>query len=216
MDTDALCLHECEIIGEGGTFWPSPTFMVTARDREEEPIVAKSCTGCWSQVGAGSHGVRVLRALPLPADAVLRYTQSRASCLLHSSPLPYGFPVAHSGCSGWVRVYVRSPNSGMLPACMSAHLPACLQILKRINATITQRIAAGENLPPPPRTAIAGPEYFGLNDLSTIVRASNNTSSRLAHGCTALPAIGARGTGPSTQARWHSSYPAMVAVCTIH
>jgi hypothetical protein len=44
-----------------------------------------------------------------------------------------------------------------------------LQILKRINATISQRIAAGENLPPPPRTAIAGPEYFGLNDLSTIV-----------------------------------------------
>lgn len=44
-----------------------------------------------------------------------------------------------------------------------------LQILKRINATISQRIAAGENLPPPPRTAIAGPEYFGLNDLSTQV-----------------------------------------------
>ena len=44
-----------------------------------------------------------------------------------------------------------------------------LQILKRINATIAQRIAAGENLPPPPRTAIAGPEYFGLNDLTTIV-----------------------------------------------
>lgn len=89
VDTDALCLHECEIVGEGGNFWPAPTFKVTARDREDEPVVAKSCTGCWSQ------------------------------------------------------------------------------ILKRINATISQRIAAGENLPPPPRTAIAGPEYFGLNDLST-------------------------------------------------
>jgi hypothetical protein len=43
------------------------------------------------------------------------------------------------------------------------------QILKRINAVISARIAAGENLPPPPRTAIAGPEYFGLNDAATQV-----------------------------------------------
>lgn len=42
------------------------------------------------------------------------------------------------------------------------------QILKRINAVISARIAAGEPLPPPPRTAIAGPEYFGLNDLATL------------------------------------------------
>lgn len=38
-----------------------------------------------------------------------------------------------------------------------------LQILKRINAEIEDRRAAGENLPPPPKTAIAGPEYFGFN-----------------------------------------------------
>jgi hypothetical protein len=42
------------------------------------------------------------------------------------------------------------------------------QILKRINAVITRRIAEGAALPPPPRTAIAGPEYFGLNDAATI------------------------------------------------
>lgn len=54
----------------------------------------------------------------------------------------------------------------MRPTCLACFF---MQILKRINATISQRIAAGENLPPPPRTAIAGPEYFGLNDLSTIV-----------------------------------------------
>jgi hypothetical protein len=33
---------------------------------------------------------------------------------------------------------------------------------------IEQRRAQGENLPPPPRTAIAGPEYFGLNDPSVV------------------------------------------------
>eukprot|EP00887_Chlorella_sp_A99_P007228 scaffold2.g7228.t1 len=36
-------------------------------------------------------------------------------------------------------------------------------ILKRINAEIEARRRAGEGLPPPPKTAIAGPEYFGLN-----------------------------------------------------
>lgn len=36
-------------------------------------------------------------------------------------------------------------------------------MLKRINAEIEGRRAAGEQLPPPPKTAIAGPEYFGLN-----------------------------------------------------
>jgi hypothetical protein len=36
-------------------------------------------------------------------------------------------------------------------------------VLKRINAEIEGRRRAGEDLPPPPKTAIAGPEYFGLN-----------------------------------------------------
>ncbi|KAK3284326.1 hypothetical protein CYMTET_8016 [Cymbomonas tetramitiformis] len=36
-------------------------------------------------------------------------------------------------------------------------------ILDRINAEINERRRNGENLPAPPRTAIAGPEYFGLN-----------------------------------------------------
>ena len=40
---------------------------------------------------------------------------------------------------------------------------ARLQVLKRINSEIEARRKAGENLPPPPKTAIAGPEYFGLN-----------------------------------------------------
>jgi len=36
-------------------------------------------------------------------------------------------------------------------------------VLKRINAEIEARRRAGEDLPPAPKTAIAGPEYFGFN-----------------------------------------------------
>ena len=82
---DQLCVHECYIVGKGGAHWPLPTFKVVALDRPEEPLIAKSCTGCWTGV------------------------------------------------------------------------------LKRINAEIEARRKAGEDLPPPPKTAIAGPEYFGLN-----------------------------------------------------
>lgn len=41
-------------------------------------------------------------------------------------------------------------------------------VLDRINDTISARISSGEDLPPPPKTAIAGPEYFGLNVLETV------------------------------------------------
>ena len=85
MDLDAVCIHECDIVGAGGPHWPAPSFRVVALDRPEEPLVSKSATGCWTQ------------------------------------------------------------------------------ILRRINAEIEARRAEGEDLPPPPKTAIAGPEYFGLN-----------------------------------------------------
>lgn len=42
------------------------------------------------------------------------------------------------------------------------------QVLKRINSEIEARRKAGEDLPPPPKTAIAGPEYFGLNQPEVI------------------------------------------------
>jgi hypothetical protein len=42
--------------------------------------------------------------------------------------------------------------------------PPPQKILKRIKGVIEARRAAGEDLPPAPKTAIAGPEYFGLND----------------------------------------------------
>ncbi len=47
---DALCVHECSILGREGQFWPAATFRVVAMDRPNEPLYAKSCTGCWSQV----------------------------------------------------------------------------------------------------------------------------------------------------------------------
>ena len=45
----------------------------------------------------------------------------------------------------------------------TAGFTACWNaVLARINGAIEARRAAGEALPPPPKTAIAGPEYFGL------------------------------------------------------
>eukprot|EP00891_Asterochloris_glomerata_P008342 jgi/Astpho2/8342/fgenesh1_pg.00122_%23_79_t len=38
-------------------------------------------------------------------------------------------------------------------------------ILQRINDEIEARRQAGDDLPPPPKTALAGPEYFGLNQV---------------------------------------------------
>lgn len=50
---DQLCVHECSVTGRGGQFWPGPTFRVRAMDRADEPITAKSCTGCWTAVRVG-------------------------------------------------------------------------------------------------------------------------------------------------------------------
>lgn len=57
------------------------------------------------------------------------------------------------------------------------------QVLKRINGEIEARRRAGEDLPPAPKTAIAGPEYFGFNQPE--VRAGRLTSSDLWSGCIA-------------------------------
>ena len=47
---ERTCLHECFVLGKSGAYFPLPTFKVTALDRPEEPVIAKSCTGCWTQV----------------------------------------------------------------------------------------------------------------------------------------------------------------------
>ena len=52
---DQICVHECVVLGRGGKFWPAPTFQVTAMDRPGEPLVAKSCTGCWTGVRSPYH-----------------------------------------------------------------------------------------------------------------------------------------------------------------
>ena len=86
IDLNEHVTHDCQIIGEGGQFWPKPTFRVTASDRPDEPLDGKSATACWTAVQ------------------------------------------------------------------------------KRINAEIESRRGKGEDLPPPPKTAIAGTEYFGFGN----------------------------------------------------
>lgn len=54
VELDQLCLHECTILGKGGAHWPQPTYKVVAMDRADEPLLAKSCTGCWTQVRPSS------------------------------------------------------------------------------------------------------------------------------------------------------------------
>lgn len=43
-------------------------------------------------------------------------------------------------------------------------------VLRRINSEITRRRRAGEDIPPPPKTAIAGPEYFGLVQEDSVLK----------------------------------------------
>lgn len=50
VELDQLCVHECSVLGSDGEFWPLPTFKVVAMDRPEVPLIAKSCTGCWTGV----------------------------------------------------------------------------------------------------------------------------------------------------------------------
>ena len=50
VELDQLCLHTCTILGGGGCFWPAPTFRITAADRPQEMIDAKTPTGAWNAV----------------------------------------------------------------------------------------------------------------------------------------------------------------------
>lgn len=52
VDLAALTVHDCAIAGAGGAFWPAPTFVVTAADRPDEPMAARSATGAWAGVSA--------------------------------------------------------------------------------------------------------------------------------------------------------------------
>ena len=69
----SACAHECAVVGPGGAFWPAPTFTVTAGDRPLEPLVAKSCTGCWSAVSSScrsAHHTVECGSDPLPAGYI--------------------------------------------------------------------------------------------------------------------------------------------------
>lgn len=50
VQLDRLCGHACKIVGRKGTFWPLPTFVVTAADQPGAPLEAKSATGAWNAV----------------------------------------------------------------------------------------------------------------------------------------------------------------------
>ena len=64
MLLEALCVHECGILGREGQFWPAATFRVAALDRPNDPLYAKSCTGCWSQVSLVCKHVWLYIAIP--------------------------------------------------------------------------------------------------------------------------------------------------------
>jgi hypothetical protein len=154
VDLGALAWHDCTIVGEGGAYWPAPTFVVTARDRPGEPMVARSCTGCWSGVRGGRAGPRGLGR----SGAVHRPATGRPPARPCDGSQPQAVARRRHGPSG------RRPHPSLPLSNSNSPQNPCPQILKRIRSVIEARRAAGEALPPAPKTAIAGPEYFGLND----------------------------------------------------
>ena len=46
----AVVGHTCRIIGQGGAYWPGPTFVIVAGDRPDEPLAARSATAAWGAV----------------------------------------------------------------------------------------------------------------------------------------------------------------------
>ena len=43
-------MHTCTILGEGGLFWPAPTFRIVALDRPNDELDARSPTGAWNAI----------------------------------------------------------------------------------------------------------------------------------------------------------------------
>ncbi len=43
-------MHTCTILGEGGLYWPAPTFRIVALDRPDEELDARSPTGAWNAI----------------------------------------------------------------------------------------------------------------------------------------------------------------------
>ena len=91
-------------------------------------------------------------------------------------PLPLRQPRPHQSTISWPKLAGQLRMAWCQPqdslSCSGEHCghihgacaetACCVQILKRINSEIERRRKAGEDLPPAPKTAIAGPEYFGL------------------------------------------------------
>ena len=97
VELDQTCVHVCSIIGQGGQFWPAPTFKITALDREDAPLFGKSCTACWTQVGSSSGwwGLHVddVTPLALGARSILGKGTCNEQCLyIHCSQGPVREP----------------------------------------------------------------------------------------------------------------------------
>lgn len=86
----------------------------------------------------------------IAVDATLQ--EQQAAVLLHNNRAIVPHP--------WQVVALDRPDDPLIAKSCTG---CWTGILKRINAEIEARRRAGEDLPPPPKTAIAGPEYFGLN-----------------------------------------------------
>ena len=94
--------------------------------------------------GRGAHALPLTRAL---------HVLSYHSCTRPAAPLLRHFHLRKS-----------IPRSAPAPLTLASVAPFSFpQILRRINDEIEARRRDGQPLPPPPKTAIAGPEYFGLN-----------------------------------------------------
>ena len=50
QDLGQRCLHTSFIIGEGGRFWPHPTFRVVAADMPGQPEEGITPSACWTKV----------------------------------------------------------------------------------------------------------------------------------------------------------------------
>ncbi len=107
---------------------------------------------------------------------------------------------AHTACWPIVDVFCKHA------ACIwpAAYRPCSvrLQILQRINDEIEARRQAGDDLPPPPKTALAGPEYFGLNQVEVTTLEACQSALQIRKGCPGCQMLENVAARPHTLTAW--------------